>query len=452
MWSDRIASRRAFGICAVIAGVFFLGLIAATWHFRGRIDHPALLTFWWISNGAVIWSLYPLVRNRRRPGAGSVTGRVVAVVGVHEQDEADLRACVWSILGQTQAVVDEIHVVDDGSTHLPVRPFAHPRVRWHRTERVGRRGAQRYVLDRLDPGDWDFVMAVDGNCVLDEHAVACQLAEFAQPNVVATTAAVMMRNAGHNTLTRLIDLNTGAGATRPSRLSALRAVQMSPGALSVYRARVLFEHERLPVRPAADGDDYCLAAYPDLDGDVVAVPEAIAWTRAPADVATACRRLMRTAARRWRVLAATLAAERSRRAAPRALVLLRVLSGPAWVICAVALLVEAAWSGRPQATWPVLYGGLYLLVRYAKAGHYLGGRPGMSRSEKLRTWILLTPVEAAYHLVGLAIVPPRAGRRPDTQTSRRSAPQSLASGADAAVPTSSSAVYYSGYMSEKTPS
>ncbi|MBM2621137.1 glycosyltransferase [Actinoplanes sp. LDG1-06] len=456
MWFDKLASRRVFFICTVIAGAFFLGLIAATWHFRGRIDHPALLTFWWISNGAVIYSLYPLARNRRRAGSGSVTGRVVAVVSVHEQNESDLRACIWSILNQSRVVVDEVHVVDDGSTHAPVQPFAHPRVRWHRTEHGGARAAQRYVLDRLDPEDWDFVMAVDGNCVLDEHAVECQLREFAQPNVVATTAMVVMRNGGHNMLTRLVDLNTGTGVMRPTRRSALRAVQIGPGALSVYRARVLFEHERPVVDPAADGDDHCLARYPDLDGEVVPVPEAIVWTTAPTDFATVRRQLMRTAARRWRVLATTLAPEPPNRNRTRAIVLLRLLCGPAWVFCAVVLLVEAASGETSQAPWLILYGALYLLVRYAKAGHYLAVRPAMSRSEKLRTWILLTPVEAVCNLLGvgairfLALFPSRASGRPDGEPYGRSPLELPSAEGDTALPVGSTTVYYSGYMSEKT--
>ncbi|GAB2628725.1 hypothetical protein Aab01nite_21570 [Paractinoplanes abujensis] len=453
MPSDTFASRRVFLVCAVIAGTFFAGLIAATWHFRGRIDHPALLTFWWISNGAVIYSLYPLVRDRRRPPSpAAVTGRVVAVVGVHEPDQADLRACLWSILEQSRVVVDEVHVVDDGSTRMPVQPFAHPRVRWHRTEHGGRRSAQRYVLDRLDPDDWDFVLAVDGACVLDEHAVDRQLREFAEPNVVATTAMVLMRNAGHNLLTRVVDLNTGTGVTRPTRRSALRAVQINPGALTVYRADVLFEHERLPRDPAADGDDQCLAMYPDLDGEVVPVPEAIAWTAAPVDVASAYRQLLRTATRRWRALATALAPRHPRRT--RALVLLGLLRTPAWMVCAVVLLVEAAVGGTPQASWIILYAALYLLVRYAEAGHYLAGRPAMSRSEKLRTWVLLTPVEAVYNLLGigvircLALLPSRAFRR--EEPFHRPAPEPARADSDAVAPVGSSTVYYSGYMSEKT--
>ncbi|MBL7255028.1 glycosyltransferase [Paractinoplanes lichenicola] len=452
MSSDKLASRRVFLICAVIAGTFFVGLIAATWHFRGRIDHPALLTFWWISNGAVIYSLYPLARRRRPPETAPVTGRVVAIVGVHELAESDLRACVESILAQSRVVVDEIHVVDDGSTQAPVQPFAHPRVRWHRTGHGGRRAAQRYVLDRLDPEDWDFVMAVDSTCVLDGHALERQLSEFAQPNVVATTAEVLMGNVGQNLLTRLVDLNTGTGVMRPTRRSALRAMQIGPGALSVYRAAVLFEHERLPMDPAADGDDRCLARYPDLDGDVVPVSGAIAWRRAPADVASVYRQLLRTATRRWRVLATVLATGHPRRI--RALVLLRLLCGPAWMVCAVVLLVEAT---PPQPPWIILYGTLYVLVRYAKAGHYLAGRPAMSRSEKLRTWILLTPLEAAYNLLGigaircLALLPARAFRRPDWELFPRPVPELPAARDEAAVPTGSSSVYYSGYMSEKSP-
>ena len=190
--------------------------------------------------------------------------------------------------------------------------------------------------------------------------------------------------------------------------------------------------------------------YPHIEGEVVAVHEAIAWTRAPAGVAGVYRQLLRSAIAWWRVPANSLARGHGRRARTRLLVLLRLLAGPVWVGCGIVLLVEAAWSGTLPVPWLILYGTLYLLVRYARAGLYLNARPELERSEKLWTWMLLTPVEAAYNLFGvgltkyIALLPHRALSRSDREL--RTAHSHAASVAGA------STVYYSGYMSEKTKS
>ena len=439
MWLEKFASRRLFFVCVVFAGVLLLALVSAIWYARGQISHPVLLTFWWIGNGALIYHLYPLTKHRRRLSDPPATGRIVAIVGVLEQSEDELRACIWSILDQRGVVVDEVHVVDHGSTRSPVQPFAHPRIRWHRTGNGGNRAAQLYVLDRLEPDDWDFVLAVDVACVLDEHAMERQLVEFSQPHVMATTAMVSMRNAGQNVLTRLVDLSVGTRVIGPAGRSALHAVQITPGALAVYRASVLFRHKGRYLSSAAD-DDHGLAMYPHLEGELVRVTEAIVWTTAPTDVAGAYRQSVQAAMAWWRVMSSALTRDPSRTAGSRLLVLLRLVLGPLWTAGFVIFLVEATYSATPRLPWLILYGTLYLLVRYARAGLYLSERPAMGRPQKWWTWILLTPVEAVYHLVSVGVI--RYVALLAHRRARGSGP----------VPRAATSVYYSGFLSEKTKS
>src|SRR4051812_42046110 len=117
--------------------------------YHGSVTDPVVLAYWWIGNAALLYRMVAVVKGRRRGQLPPATGRIVAIVPAYEQDPDDLRACVWSVLNQRGVVVDEVHVVDDGSIHRPVQPFPHPRVRWHRTEYGGRCAAHAYVLDRL---------------------------------------------------------------------------------------------------------------------------------------------------------------------------------------------------------------------------------------------------------------------------------------------------------------
>ncbi|MCM4081234.1 glycosyltransferase family 2 protein [Paractinoplanes hotanensis] len=447
MWLKGFTSLRILSVCAVIAGLFLVVMAVATWYARGQISHPFLLIFWWVVNGVLIYHLYPLTRQRRRPSGIPATGRVVAIVGVHEQNEDELRACIWSILNQRGMVVAEVHVVDGGSVRMPVRPFSHPRIRWHRTGSGGKRAAQLYVLDRLEPADWDFVLAVDTACVLDEHAMERQLMEFSEPSVMATTAMVSMRNAGQNILTRLVDLSVGISVIGPASRSALHAMQLTPGALAVYRAHVLFGYK--PRYPASSTtDDSCLAVYPHLRGEVVRVTEATVWSTAPADAGSVYRQSLRAERAWWRTTASALRKDPSRTAFDRMLLVVRLSFALVRSAGLVVVLAEATYSGTPRLTWLVLYGALYMTVRYARAGVYLAERPAMSRSQRLWTWILLTPVEAAYHLLCAGVIRYIALLPHHTRSGSTQEPGTGLPGTGS--PAATSAVYYSGFASERT--
>ncbi|WP_250009573.1 glycosyltransferase [Actinoplanes sp. M2I2] len=393
-------TRRGRRLLVAVAGILFLALVAATWYAYGKGADPVLLTYCWVGSGTLIHFLYAITRDRRFEHLPVAAGRMVAVVPAYEQDHDDLRACIWSILNQRGVVVDEVHVVDDGSIHRPVDPFPHPRVRWHRTGNGGKQAAQIYVLDRLDPHDWDFVLTADGDCVLDEQAIEHQLRAFSRPGIVATTAMVAVRNAEDNLLTRVVDLHNGTRVMRRvsrARRSPTALATVTSGALTICRADTLFEQKRRWIAAKAIGQHHGDAAFADLDGDVVRVHEAIVWTRVPTDVVATYRQRRRSATAAWRRIAPAPARARLPRNVGRLMLILRLAFGPPALGSAVIITAEVARRDALRLLPVVAYAVLYLLVRYAMTGLHLIQRPGPGNA-RIRTWILLTPVEAAYHL------------------------------------------------------
>jgi hypothetical protein len=399
---DKAAVRLGRPLLMSVAGVVGLLLVAATWFVQGTVTDPVVLTYWWIGNGALLHRTYVFVKGRRYKHSPKATGRMVAIVRAHEQDPNDLRSCIWSILNQRDVVVDEVHVVDDGSVLRPVQPFAHPRVRWHRTENGGRCAAQTYVLNRLEPADWDFVLMVDGNCLLDKRAVEHQLRALSRPHVTATAGTVIVRNARQNLLTRIADLNVGTsrGMTRAGR-SVLGSRKIISGGLTVYRAHIPFEHVRHDLA-AADtyGGEDCLATSFALKGTIVRTTAAIAWCRMPGDAEGTFQQRLRWSTDWWRSITFALTStSRPSRRFVRPTVLAQLVVGP--LVTGYALIALTTSPYRDAGQWvPIaLIAALFMVARYVATGLYLAQRPGMGHREKLGTWLLLTPAETVCNLL-----------------------------------------------------
>jgi hyaluronan synthase len=220
---------------------------------------------------------------------------------------------------------------------------------------------------------------------------------------MATTGLVLARNARENLLTRITDVNIGTACVmmRASR-SLLGALETTSGALLVYRAHVLFEHRDRYNSAGPYGDDRCLAMYSALEGEVVGVNEAVVWSPTPADGPAMYRQRLRWSQSWWCMNAFVLTnMDRFGR-------LFRPLFGLAQLVVApmaigYAAIVVSVNAYRGTTPWAALLldFGLYLLVRYAETAFYLIERPGMSRWEKVWTWLLLTPVEAVGNLAFL---------------------------------------------------
>jgi hyaluronan synthase len=330
-----------------------------------------------------------------RPRAGSLlagggrarspsAGRTVAIVSAYEQDQDDLRACLMSIVNQCDSPVDEIHVVDDGSVRRPVQPFPHPLIHWHRKDHGGPVAAHVYVLDRLDPRDWDFVLTVAAASVLDGRAVQRQLRAFANPRVMSTSGAVLVRGAREDLSARIGELHAGGTAAGPTAVRTLLGVLGRPAeAPAVHRAHVLFKHRD---RYLAGGDDRYAALCAAMEGEVVTVAGSAAWFRAPVGT----RHRLDWARAWWRMLPTVLTAMRPR---------YRAILPAAGVVGAAPCLLAVGFAHAAVGA------SLCLLIWYGATAVYLARRPGLGRRAKVATWLLLTPAAAAYHL--FVVVPVR---------------------------------------------
>jgi hypothetical protein len=427
---------------APIAGIVVLAVAAATWCVHRSISNPIMLAAWWAGTATLLFWVYAFFRNGRSRPRRMATGRIVAIVPAYEQDPEDLHACVRSILDQHGVVVGEVHVVDDGSTERPVQPFSHPRVRWHRTRNGGGHAAAGYVLDRLEPDDWDFVLIVDGACVLEERALECQLRALSRPQVAATTGLVITRNSRWSLSARIADLTIGASsAIATAGWSPVCLLESVSGTPVLYRAHIPFRHRQRHLTVGGHDDNRRLALSAALEGEVVGVSNAIASVSPGTGVHAACRRRLGWSTSWWRMVRISLTGASGRRGLPlRLFGLLHLVVVPSAIGVTLMSVATSTWWAGPRVAAIGLYAGLCLLVRYAVTALYLIERPATSRRRKVWTWLLLTPAEAVCQL--LLVIPIRyvalarlcaRGRRP-------------LPGHTAVRP---GAVYYSGYLPDR---
>ncbi|OIJ68266.1 glycosyltransferase family 2 protein [Streptomyces mangrovisoli] len=387
------ASRSALVVC-VLGVIGLLGWAARCWLVINPHERP-FLTAVYLVNAALVTYFVAASQINRRHGRGPVApGRVVAIVPVYEEEPELLEATIAALLRQTRPV-DEIHVVDDGSVRHPVRPFDDPRVVLHRQNNAGKRRAQAHVLARLRPEDWDFVMTVDSDSVVEDTALEHLLRAMSQPRVMAATGLVMTRNHDHNLLTRLMDLNVGTSCLidRASR-SVFGVVETTSGALSLYRAPILFDNVRDYVNSGTAGDDRRLTMYALLRGQVIAVHDARVHSAMPTTIRATFQQRVRWGKSAWAALpfAVTNLAWRQ---------LIAPLAGSVkWLFlpALAAIVITGAFSGAPSLyLWTI--GCSYLLMRYMETSQYVMQRPGMTLPARLWRLLWATPAEGLVTLL-----------------------------------------------------
>jgi peptidoglycan/xylan/chitin deacetylase (PgdA/CDA1 family)/cellulose synthase/poly-beta-1,6-N-acetylglucosamine synthase-like glycosyltransferase len=400
-------------ILIVIAAIAVTTLIS--WH--GLLSSPVVLSYWLLANGTLLFCMAAFFIGRRFNSRPIAAGRVAAIVPAYDEDPEELRAVVESIVGQS-IPPEMVYVVDDGSK-IPVgQPFYHPRVTWLRKENGGKRSAQVYVLERMNPADWDFILTVDGDSILDRYALEHQLRAFS-PNrshrrrhrraqtvnnssVMATTGMVLVRNRKYNLLTRLADMNIGTSCVmmRASR-SLLGTLETTSGALAVYRAHILFKHKERYLN-GSYGDDRALAMYSALEGEVVGVNEAVVWSGMPTDAKLTYKQRLRWSKSWWCMIPFVLTNMlRFRQMFFPLFGLTQLAIAPLTIgyIFLTSLYAVAHADFHPSTL--LLYVAVYLVVRYAMTALYMVERPGMRLPERFLTWLLITPLEAIYNLIFL---------------------------------------------------
>jgi peptidoglycan/xylan/chitin deacetylase (PgdA/CDA1 family)/glycosyltransferase involved in cell wall biosynthesis len=397
-------------ILVVTAALTFITLVNS----HGLLHNPVVLSYWLLTSGTLLFCMLAFLIGRRFNDHPVAVGRVAAIVPAYDEDPEELVAVVRSILGQSMPPA-MIYVVDDGS-RVPVgQPFHHPKVTWLRKENGGKRSAQVHALDQMDPADWDFILTVDGDSILDRYALEHQLRAFSPRRhrhrrnsvlgggaVMATTGMVLVRNRNENLLTRLADMNIGTSCVmmRASR-SLLGTLETTSGALAVYRAHILFKHKERYLR-GTYGDDRALAMYSALEGEVVGVNEAVVWSAMPTTAKLTYNQRLRWSKSWWCMVPFVLTnMMRFRQMFFPLFGLTQLTIAPLTIAYIVfTSLYEVAHAGfHPHNL--LLYLAVYAVVRYGMTALYMVERPGMRLHERFLTWVLLTPLEAVYNLVFL---------------------------------------------------
>jgi cellulose synthase/poly-beta-1,6-N-acetylglucosamine synthase-like glycosyltransferase len=400
-------------ILVVMAAITLTTLIS--WH--GLLSSPVVLSYWLLANGTLLFCMVAFLIGRRFNNRPIAAGRVAAIVPAYDEDPEELEAVVQSILRQSTPPA-MVYVVDDGSKVPVGQPFYHPRVTWLRKKNGGKRSAQVYALERMNAADWDFILTVDGDSVLDRYALEHQLRAFSPAGsrrrrhrrtrtagnspVMATTGMVLVRNRKHNLLTRLADMNIGTSCVmmRASR-SLLGTLETTSGALAVYRAHILFEHKEQYLN-GSYGDDRALAMYSALEGEVVGVNEAVVWSAMPTNAEPTYKQRLRWSKSWWCMIPFVLTnMMRFRQMFFPLFGLTQLAIAPLTIsyIFLTSLYAVAHADFHPNTL--LLYITVYLIVRYAMTALYMVERPGLRMHDRILTWFLITPMEAIYNLVFL---------------------------------------------------
>lgn len=207
-------------------------------------------------------------------------GRVLAIVPGYNEEPELIHAAIRALLRQT-ILPDQIVVVDDGSA-VPIPEYHDPLIRWLRVPNGGKRHAQAHALRLFEPGEFDFILTVDSDSVLDEDALEHMLRAMEDSRIQACTGMIFMRNWNTNFLTRLTDINvvTSCLLFRMSR-SILGIVTPTSGALALYRSEIIYDNLDDYLNSGTAGDDRRLSFYALQRGQVVGVSEAVVCTELP---------------------------------------------------------------------------------------------------------------------------------------------------------------------------
>ena len=207
-------------------------------------------------------------------------GRVLCIMPVYNEDAHLVHEAIRALLRQT-ILPDKIHVVDDGS-RVPLETFEDPLVTWHRVPNAGKREAQAHALKMHAPREFDYILTVDSDSVLDDDALEHMLRSMKDERVQAATGMIFVRNWNVNFLTRLTDINvvTSCLLFRMAR-SMLGIVSPTSGALALYRSALVYDNLDDYLTSGTAGDDRRLSFYALLRGQVVGVTEAVVSTQLP---------------------------------------------------------------------------------------------------------------------------------------------------------------------------
>ncbi len=381
-----------------------LALCSVTWVVHDQTDDRVLMSYWYLGATVIALSMLAFVKGRRYLDNEVAEGRVLCIVPAYNESPAGLARTVEALLNQTVEV--DIVVIDDGSA-VPVTPsVVHPRVTWLRQENTGKRGAQVSVLRRFDRDDYAFVLTVDSDSQPYPDACEHLLRAMSNPEVQAATGWIFVRNHEDSWISRATDIDIGTSCVmmRASR-SFLGALETTSGALALYRSELLYDHLEAYAVECGTGDDRWLALRALRRGQVVGVAEALVETDMPSTIKGTYRQRLRWARSWWWMLPYVFKYLSLRQLLSPVYGCLQLLITPVLVAYIVAATAMTSHRYSDHLFAGAVYIGAYVLVRYALSALYLVGRPGLSRRQKLESWVVGTATAVFLNVV--LLVPTR---------------------------------------------
>ena len=169
---------------------------------------------------------------------------VDVVVPVYNEHPDDLDACCAALAAQDYPGVLSVFLVDDGSPNrgdlLPVLERHGARAGWTVVLPDANGGKRQAQHAAIALGTGELVLTIDSDTQVAPDGVLRLVEHFDDPRTGAVTGSVRVANAGHNLLTRLIDLRYWVAFSQERASHALfGAVLCCSGPLSMYRRRVL---------------------------------------------------------------------------------------------------------------------------------------------------------------------------------------------------------------------
>ena len=364
-----------------------------------RISANPVLVFYWVVNAAVIaLCLIAFVNERRFSNFPIARGPTIAIIPAFNEPADKLEACVLSLLAQT-VPLDMIVVVDDGSAQ-PVVPFYDPRVLWIRQPNRGKRGAHATALRQFRPADVAFVLTVDSDSTPYPDALEHMLRAMSRRKVQAVTGWLHVRNYDDSLVARAADINIGMSCVmmRASR-SMLGALETTSGALSLYRAGVLYDNLGEYEVECGTGDDRWLTMRALQRGEVIGVNQARVETDMPATVRGTFRQRLRWARSWWWMLPFAYSRLGWRPLVSPTIGLIQLLAAPAILVWSVLSLTVDYRIQLAHPRTALLFAVTYLAVKYVVAALYLITRPDMPFRQKVLSLVIGTPVAMLLSLL-----------------------------------------------------
>ena len=347
-------------------------------------DSIIVKVFWILLCCFAIISLLAYVHmpsNSKKPIA---EGYVVAIVPVYNEDSIVTRRTIEALLGQS-VTIDEIHVVDDGSDK-PMKMFNHPRVFCYRQNNAGKRYAQAAALKRLNPKKVDFILTVDSDSILDMRAVEYMLRALSDPKVKACSGSVLASNFNKNTLTKIQEFDYMISFFGRCTKRLIGMLETTSGACAMYRSKILFYHLEDYLKQGKAGDDRRLCIYSLLEGKVLHVQEAIAYTQVPENIKQLYKQRIRWSISGWDSVPVYLANFGIRIWFFPVLNMIQTVITP---ILFISIIIQSLFFSPTILIYLLIY---TTMILYTEAALYVSTRRGWSLVQRFWYWLTITPL------------------------------------------------------------